>query len=418
MRATWLFAAGALFSALILALSGQARAPGGSAPRSLPTGELTAFDGVAGNALGIAVAVSGDTVVVGEDCGKIGGDVTCDEQHQGVVYVYEKPGNGWTRMFQTAELTPSDAFVGNEFGAQVAISGDTIVVGANNGKVYVFVKPAGGWKDMTETAQLTDGQGNSEFFGNALAIDQGTIVVGAPSAIVNGVSSGAAYVFLAPTTGWVTTSTFNARLSSSDGAASDSFGYAVGVSGGTIVVGAPFHQGRQGEAYIFTKPAAGWTSGTETAKLTRSNPGQFDEFGLAVGVYRNTAVVGAPQAAVTNGDGAADVFVKPASGWADATETAELIAPVFTQNIGFAVAIAGQAVTVGCFSPGNLVFVYDRPVSGWVSTSQPQFQLSGGPGLTWFGFSVAMDTGAIVVGAPFQTVRLQLDQGAAWVFAH
>ena len=418
MRAMSLFAVATLSLALVLSFSSHARAAGRSVPISPPTGELIASDGVEGNALGIAVAVSGDTVVVGEDCAKIGGDVNCDEQHQGVVYVYEKPASGWTRMIQTAELTPSDAFVGNEFGAQVAISGDTIVVGANNSKVYVFVKPAGGWKNMTETAQLTDGQGNSEFFGNALAIDQGTIVVGAPTATVNGVTRGAAYVFLEPTTGWVTTATFNARLSSSDGAASDLFGFAVGVSGGTIVVGAPFHQGLQGEAYIFTKPAAGWTPGTETAKLTRSNPGLFDEFGLSVGVYRNTAVVGAPQAAASNGEGAADLFVKPASGWADATETAELTAPVFTQNVGFAVAIAGRAVTVGCFSPGNLVFVYARPVSGWVSTSQPQFELSGGTALTFFGFSVAMDTSTTAVGAPFQTVHRQLDQGAAWVFAH
>ena len=417
MRTTSLFAVTALSSALVLSASGHAGTTRRVSPLSAPTGELIASDGVSGNALGIAVAISGGTVVVGEDCGKIGGDVSCDEQHQGVVYVYEKPASGWTRMVQTAKLIASDAFVGNEFGSQVAISGDTIVVSANNGKVYVFVKPAGGWTNMTETAQLTDGQPNSEYFGNALAIDQGTIVVGAPTATINGVSKGAAYVFREPTTGWMTTSSFNVQLTSSDGAASDSFGYAVGVSEDTIIVGAPFHLGRQGEAYIFTK-GTGSSPRTETAKLTRSNPGLYDEFGLSVGVYRNTVVVGAPQAAATNGDGAADLFVKPASGWTDATENAELTAPVSTQNVGFAVAIAGHAVTVGCFSPGNLVFVYTRPFSGWTSTSEPQFELSGGSGLTWFGFSVAMETGTIVVGAPFQTVKLQLDRGAAWVFGH
>src|SRR5579864_8606984 len=50
---------------------------------SLPPAELTASDGVAGNALGTTVAVSGNTVVVGENCGQIGGNANCNPQHQG-----------------------------------------------------------------------------------------------------------------------------------------------------------------------------------------------------------------------------------------------------------------------------------------------------------------------------------------------
>src|ERR1043166_6759137 len=116
MRTTSLFAVTALSSALVLSASGHAGTTRRVSPLSAPTGELIASDGVSGNALGIAVAISGGTVVVGEDCGKIGGDVSCDEQHQGVVYLYEKPASGWTRMVQTAKLIASDAFVGNEFG--------------------------------------------------------------------------------------------------------------------------------------------------------------------------------------------------------------------------------------------------------------------------------------------------------------
>jgi len=58
---------------------------------------------VAGNALGLVVAVSGNTVVVGEDCLRIGDNPHCDTRHQGVVYVYQKPKYGWGNMVQTAE---------------------------------------------------------------------------------------------------------------------------------------------------------------------------------------------------------------------------------------------------------------------------------------------------------------------------
>src|SRR5262249_32190539 len=148
---------------------------------------------------------------------------------------------GWTDMVQIAELNPSDGFVGDEFGTSVAVSGNTIVVGAGNGKAYIFVKPIGGWKNMTETAQLV-GSIAGEGFGDLVAIDKATIVVGAPNANVNGnQGQGAAYVFVEPPTGWATTSVPNAKLTASDGSFQDIFGISAAVSGDTIVVGAPFH---------------------------------------------------------------------------------------------------------------------------------------------------------------------------------
>src|ERR1700732_447471 len=86
--------------ALILSesASGQTKKFHGSSAPTKSTryiAELSASDGVAGNALGTAVAVSGTTVVVGENCGEIGGNPYCNLQNQGVVYVYQKPQNGW-----------------------------------------------------------------------------------------------------------------------------------------------------------------------------------------------------------------------------------------------------------------------------------------------------------------------------------
>jgi hypothetical protein len=384
-----------------------------------PAVELTASDGVAGNALGTTVAISGGTVVVGEDCLEIGSNPNCSVQNQGIAYVYQKPSSGWSNMAQTAELTPSDGQTGDEFGLAVAVSGDTIVVGSGTGKVYVFVKPLNGWTNMTETAQLTDGM-TGDCFGCAVAIDQQTIVVGAAVATINGNGSqGAAYVFVEPATGWATTSNYAAQLTASDGTFEDLFGISVGISGNTIVAGAPFYQDRTGPgaAYVFVKPASGWSNMTQTAELTKTEQGLYDEFGLSVAIAGNTIAVGAPQAEGNgNSAGAAYVFVEPAAGWANATQTAQLLASSATQNFGFSMATSGNKVVVGTFSgTSNSVFVYAKPKGGWTSTSDDSLTIGRGDGFVLFGLSVAVAGDVVAAGAPYLTVKGQPDQGAAFV---
>jgi hypothetical protein len=422
MFSSWSVAAALLF---VQAASARTEHPtddsGRAAQPSLAVAKLTASDGVAGNALGISVAASGNTLVVGEDCLRISGNPNCNTHHQGIVYVYQEPKNGWRNTVQTAELTPSNGYFGDEFGTSVAVSGDAIVVGAGSGKAYVFVKPVGGWKNMTETAQLTDGAGG-DGFGSLVAICKDTIVVGAPNAIINGnQSQGAVFVFDEPPTGWATTSVFNAELTASDGSFGDSFGTSAAVSGDMIVVGAPFHNNQTGpgQVYVFVKPPAGWANGTQTATLTRSNRGPYDEFGLAVAISGNTIVVGAAQAVgVNNGQGVVDVFVKPSTGWSDGTETAELVAPIFIQHFGCSVAIKGRNVVVGTFSNTNVIFDYAKPAKGgWKSTSKPRATLTAGTSTSFFGFSVAMTASTVVAGAPYQTVKGHADQGAIYVFS-
>lgn len=384
-----------------------------------PAVELTASDGVAGNALGTTVAISGNTVVVGQNCLEIGSNPNCNVQNQGVAYVYEKPSSGWSNMVQTAELTPSDGQASDEFGLAVAVSGDTIVVGSGTGKVYVYVKPVNGWTNMTETAQLSDGV-TGDCFGCAVAIDQQTIVVGAAETTINGnQSQGAAYVFVEPATGWATTSSYAAQLTASDGTFEDIFGISVGISGNTIVAGAPFYQDRTGPgaAYVFVKPTSGWSNMTQTAELTKTEQGLFDEFGLAVAIDGNTIAVGAPQAQGNdNSAGGAYVFVEPPTGWANSTETAQLLASSATQNFGFSMATSGNKVVVGTFSgTSNSVFVYAKPKGGWTSTSSDSLTIGSGEGFVLFGFSVAIAGDVVAAGAPYLTVKGQPDQGAAFV---
>ena len=147
---------------------------------------------------------------------------------------------------QQAELTPSDGASGDYFGASVAISGSTAVVGSfpndsYTGAAYVFVRSNGVW---SQKAELTASGGVvGDDFGDSVAIDRSTVVVGAPG---TDSYTGTAYVFVRSNGVW----SEQAKLTASDGIAFDLFGTSVAISGSTAVVGA---QGSNstGAAYVF-----------------------------------------------------------------------------------------------------------------------------------------------------------------------
>ena len=293
--------------------------------------KLTASDGASGDAFGTSVSISGNTVVVGAPDANNG---------QGAAYVFTEPSSGWADMTQVAKLIASDGAADDDFGVSVSISGNTIVVGADGatvggnsqqGAAYVFAEPASGWANMTQTAKLTAPNGLAEEeLGVSVSISGNTLVVGADNPFdLN--ARGAAYVFTKSASGWASRPG-TAELTASDGTASDYFGSSVSISGSTIAVGAwqatVGTSVRQGAAYVFAEPASGWTDMTQSAKLTASDGALYDYFGVSVSISNNTIVVGAFNAIVggTSPQGAAYVFVEPASGWANMTQTAKLAA--------------------------------------------------------------------------------------------
>ena len=309
--------------------------------------KLTASIGAAGDWLGYSVAVSGDTIAVGAPSAESG---------DGAVYVFTKTGAGWTDANETAELTATDGNTGDGLGSSVAIDGTTIVAGAPyagdevSGAVYVFDEP-GGWASGPETAELTasdDGDG----LGTSVGIDGGTIVAGAPEAN-NGV--GAVYLYAEPGGGW-TDAMETAQLTADDGTAGDALGSSVAISGGTVAAGAPFageSSSSVGAVYVFTQPAGDWTTATQDVELTASGgAGNGDGIGWSVAVDGDTVAAGAPYADV-NGNavqGAAYVFEKPGGGWADANnETVELSAAdgASSDALGWSVSVSGSSVAAG-----------------------------------------------------------------------
>jgi hypothetical protein len=217
------------------------------------TAKLTASDAAADNWFGQTVGLSGDTILIGAHANEVGGVKT------GSAYVFTKPADGWVSMTETAKLTASDGAAQDHFGWAVAISGNTAVIGMpwdddTFGSAYVFEKPAGGWVDMTETAKLTASDGASnDALGVRVAISADTIVLGADGDDDHGTMSGSAYVFQKPPDGWVDM-TETAKLTAGDGAEWDRFGSAVAVSGDTALIGArdddDYGYG-SGAAYVF-----------------------------------------------------------------------------------------------------------------------------------------------------------------------
>ncbi|MFL5830921.1 MAG: hypothetical protein ACJ76X_13485 [Solirubrobacteraceae bacterium] len=402
--------------------------------------ELTDSAGVAGELLGASVAVDGDTIVAGALSKAVGSNAD-----QGAVFVFVRPASGWANATQTALLTAPDGAAGDFMGS-VAISGDTIVAGAadrtvenhaQQGAAYVFVKPAAGWTDAHQTAELIVAGGQaSDVFGADVAISGDTIVASAPGESPNGAfDRGAAYVFVKPDSGW-TNATQTARLSAIDGAAGDSLGQGNGVaiSGDTVVLGAAHHKvgsnAEQGVAYVYVKPDAGWSDMTQATELSASDGAAADLFGFAVSISGDTVAVGALHHLVgLTRSGAAYEFSKPAAGWFQESlqnQTAELTPSDGATNdrFGAQLSVSGNRIIVGSFlhqvgdNVGQgAVYVYDRPGPRWLNMVETnRLTAPDGTAHDALSDSVALSGNLVVAGTPLRTIAGKQAQGRVDVF--
>ena len=223
-----------------------------------------------------------------------------------------------------------------------------------------------------------------------------------------------------------------AKLTASDKAAGDQFGRSVAISGDVVVVGAMFSDPggifSAGAAYVFVKPVGGWGKMTQTAKLTASDKAAYNYFGSSVAISGGVVVVGAAGAAPGGKEwaGAAYVFVKPVGGWADRTQTAKLTASdkAAFDYFGDSVAISGGVVVVGARwnDPGGTTgagaaYVFVKPLGGWTNMTQTaKLTASDKAASDLFGSSVAINGGVVVVGAPYAAPGGTKKAGAAYIF--
>lgn len=344
-------------------------------------GKLTASDGAAGDYFGYSVAISGSTAVVG---------AYVKNSNTGAAYVYIRSGTTWSPQ---QELKASDAHTGDDFGNSVAISGSTIVVGAPchdpcTGAAYVFVRSGTTWSQQQE---LTAGRGGQ--FGASVAVYGSTAVIGAPLA-------SAAYVYFRSGATW----SQQAALTPSTGGGE--FGYSVALSGSTAAVGAPFQNSSTGAAYVFVQSGSAWP---QQAKLTASDAATGDEFGWSIGVSGSTAVVGAPNKSSDKGE--AYVFVRSGAAW---PQQAKLTASGGAAGdfYGTSVATNGLVAVVG--APGNsgtgAAYVYTQSGTAWPGLSK--LTASDAAAGDSFGHSVAISGATAIIGAPGKSSQ----RGAAYMF--
>jgi len=275
------------------------------------------------------VAISGDTIVVGAPLDNMAGRA----------YVF---GRTATRWHLESELVGSDTGGVDALGTSVAVWGGTIAVGApyagnGVGRAYVFSMGSKGWHQAAELKGI--GTKGGSFFGATVAIWGSTVVVGAPGAH-------RAYLFARGPTGWH----LESELTPSSDTRAVGFGSDVAMSGPNVLVGS------LGQVFVFTSGVRGWE---QTAKISGAGTTQSDEFGTAVAVSGSTAVVGAPGAPNGTEVGRAFVFTNRAAGWHQAAELSGT-GTVSRDIFGSSVAVSGSTVVVGNGTPENArSYVFD-----------------------------------------------------------
>jgi ELWxxDGT repeat protein len=201
---------------------------------------VTASDGATNDYFGCSVAISGDYAIVGAYA------ADGAEADSGAAYVYHWNGVTWG---EEQKITASDATLGDVLGQTVAISGSYAVVGApcadvtvsDTGAAYIYHWNGISW-DQQKKITAPDGE-DGLGFGDSVAISGDSLIVGAYHDTVGAnTDQGSAYVF-SRTMGGTDNWGLVEKVTASDGAANDFFGTGVGISGTTYLVGAAYGDG-------------------------------------------------------------------------------------------------------------------------------------------------------------------------------
>ncbi len=378
---------------------------------------------------GTSVAIDGDLLVAGLYDHERG-------YRSGAAHVFHRDQGGAGAWGHVAKITASDGAPRDEFGAAVAISGDTVVVGARNdgdngenaGSVYVFQRDQGGSDAWGQVAKIAPADIDDFMaFGVAVAIHGDTIVVGAPGDDDNGQGSGAAYLFQRNQGGLDAWGQI-AKMTAATGAAFDAFGSSVSISGDTAVVGAVplvINADDIGFACVFQRDHGGPDTWGQVARLTAGDGFAGDHFGLTVAVGGDIAIVGAERARVNGYDrGAAYVYRRDQDGQDVWGQVIKITAAdgVSGDRFGSAVAIGADTAIVGADRDGDnglfsgSAYVYERDQGGvdaWGEVAK--IVAADGGGGDHFGSSATVAGDTVLVGAPSQDAPFE-SSGSLYLF--
>jgi hypothetical protein len=302
---------------------------------------LTASDGAASDQLGWAVSVSGNVAIV---------SAWGDDSSTGSAYLYQK--NDSTGLWEAKQkLTSSDRAVNDQFGRSLSLSGDVAIVSAyldddrgdSSGSAYVYQKNSStGLWEQKQKLTASDGVANDRF-GSSVSVSGDVAIIGAYQ---DDSSKGSAYLY--EKNGSSGLWERKQKLTASDGAASDLFGWSASVSGNVAIIGAYVKDSSKGAAYLYEKNDSSgvWE---QKQKLTASDGAANDQFGYSVSVSGNVAIVSALLDDDMGSDsGAAYLYQKNSSTglWEEKQKlTASDGAP--SDNFGVSVSVSGNVVIVG-----------------------------------------------------------------------
>ncbi|WP_197997395.1 hypothetical protein [Gimesia panareensis] len=392
--------------------------------------KLTASNGVSGDHFGLSVATNGSEILIGASSRSSNGD------YSGSAYLYTRMGSDWSSIPPNEIEFHGDAESDN-FGSKVSLSENQMVIGAISareigryyGAVYVYTKSGPEWDvDTIVSSKLTHIKYAVIGYGNAIAVSNSTILVGALYNSLDGDRSGGAYVYeISEDNSWSLTTEINPTEPLTAHQVKDDFGQAIAVSDDYLVIGAPGTDSAlapTGIVYVYAKNDAGTpefyddTWEYETS-LRDPVPGANLEFGTGVAIDGNTIIVTAETSSAAYG---AEVFIYTRNGadWVTIPPTVTRLLANASRNIlsGISVAIQNDTIVVG--HKGNsfvdysgVVFVYERNGADWSTIAPTESIISASDGIENdnFGTAVDIDGDQIIVGAPENDGR-----GAAYLY--
>lgn len=361
---------------------------------------------------GHSVAIDGDFALVGAPGDNARG------VGAGAVHVWQRVAGVWS--FQ-ASIRPLSVAAGDQFGHAVAMSNGTALIGAPGddnlgqgaGLVYVFVHGTTGWSQQQMLSGSAVASGDA--FGSSIAMDGDTAVIGAhrDNSIAN--DSGAVYIMKRNLSHWGE----QAYLVAPNAAANDQFGSSVALAGDLAVVGAPAADQNgvnSGAVYVFQRNGNVWSAG---AALPAVGTSWFDAFGHSLATNGTRIAVGAPSDDSLGVDsGGAWTFVHDGVSWV--LEGAFAPALSGGERVGTSVAIVDDTLFVGApgddFSNSEDGSLYAAEWGGlaWVQSARIGNPMGGISDA--FGSSLAADGELLVVGVPLIDNGV-VDSGSAWLFS-
>ncbi len=389
------------------------------------TAKLTPTAPIDGQKFGSSVALDGAYVAVGAQYN--------DEMglRPGAAYIFFHDGMNWG---QQAKLFDPDPQTYDLFGSAIDLDGNTVLVGADgdddlggaSGKAFVFTRSGVTWSLQQELVGSDQGPQDNvgNYVSNSLAIDGETVVLGAPGHSLPN-KSGAAWVFTRTGVTWTQEKKFVSPTPNNFG----SFAASVALDGDNVIVGARYEDSEgthNGQAYVFNRSGTFWFDGSV---LSTGDPDAYgDEFGRDVDVDGDTLIVGAPLTdGASIGSGVAYLWRDSGGGsWALEQELAGSGTLVSNDEFGTAVAVDADRALVGApmavvetvddeYDAAGTVYGFSRTGSIWVESDR--LVASTLDENDHFGTAVDLDGNYAVVGAPDDT-DTGVGAGVGYVFFH